>query len=245
MKQLAGTGPLLRLVLSRDRVLMPAWILALLVGVMALSASVMSLYPTAADRLKYYNINSASATFAVRNGPLYGSSLGELVTWSAGFVVLEVALVSLLTVIRHTRTEEEAGRRELIGSTAVGRHAGLAAAMIATCGANIVFALLVAAAMTARGLPVCGSLALGASSPSPGACSPQSVQWPHSSPGVRPAHAGSRSASLSRPSWCGPSPTSATSPGDRPAGSAGCRRSGGRIGCVPTPVSSGGSCLWP
>lgn len=162
MKELTGTGPLLRLILRRDRVLMPAWILALLVGVLGLSSWVISLYPSAADRRQYYDINSASATFAVRNDPLYGSTLGELVTWSVGFVVVEVALVSLLTVIRHTRTEEEAGRRELIGSTAVGRHAGLAAALIATCGANIVFALLVAATVTARGLPVSGSLALGA-----------------------------------------------------------------------------------
>ena len=36
-----------------------------------------------------------------------------------------VGLANLFTVTRHTRTEEEAGRRELLGSTVVGRHAGI------------------------------------------------------------------------------------------------------------------------
>ena len=47
-------------------------------------------------------------------------------------------------MIRHTRAEEEAGRRELLGSTVVGRHAGLAAALIATVGANLVMGVLLA-----------------------------------------------------------------------------------------------------
>jgi hypothetical protein len=35
-----------------------------------------------------------------------------------------VGLISLLTVIRHTRVEEETGRRELLGSAVVGRAVG-------------------------------------------------------------------------------------------------------------------------
>jgi len=41
-----------------------------------------------------------------------------------------IGLLALLTVVRHTRADEEAGRSELIGSTALGRHAQLAAALI-------------------------------------------------------------------------------------------------------------------
>ena len=162
MTSLTGTATLLRLVLRRDRALMPVWILGLLVAVMSYVSSIMSVYPTAAARQGYYDINASNATFVVRNGPLSGSSLGELVAWQAGFIPVTVALFSLLTVIRHTRTEEEAGRRELTGATAIGRHAGLAAAVIAACLADAVFALLVALGMTARGLPLSGSLALGA-----------------------------------------------------------------------------------
>ena len=42
----------------------------------------------------------------------------------AGLLALIAALVSVLTVVRHTRTEEEAGRRELLGATVLGRYAG-------------------------------------------------------------------------------------------------------------------------
>lgn len=37
--------------------------------------------------------------------------------------VIVTGLVSILLVIRHTRAEEQAGRRELLGAAVVGRHA--------------------------------------------------------------------------------------------------------------------------
>ncbi|MFD0746328.1 hypothetical protein ACFQ1L_34155 [Phytohabitans flavus] len=45
-------------------------------------------------------------------------------------MLLGVAIAALLTVVRHTRAEEEMGRRELIGSTVVGRHAALGGAFL-------------------------------------------------------------------------------------------------------------------
>lgn len=71
-------------------------------------------------------------------------------------------LISLLTVIRHTRAEEDAGRRELLGATAVGRPAGLIAALIATAGADLVLGMLVALGLLRQGLPAPGSVAFGA-----------------------------------------------------------------------------------
>jgi ABC-2 type transport system permease protein len=73
-----------------------------------------------------------------------------------------IALFSLLTVIRHTRTDEEAGRTELIGAAAVGRHAQLAAALIVTVAANLVLGLILCVAMIGQGLSAGGSLAFGA-----------------------------------------------------------------------------------
>ncbi len=84
-----------------------------------------------------------------------------MVAWRSGFVPVAVGLIGLLMVIRHTRTDEEAGRRELLGATVVGRRAGLAAALLATLGANLVMALLVTLALVGQGLPAGGSLALG------------------------------------------------------------------------------------
>jgi len=70
-------------------------------------------------------------------------------------------MANLFTVIRHTRTEEEAGRRELLGSTVTGRHAALAAALLVTFVADLVAATLVAGGLIGSGLPTAGSLALG------------------------------------------------------------------------------------
>jgi ABC-2 type transport system permease protein len=158
---MTGTWSLLRLVLRRDRLLMPLWIVCLAVAPMGYLSSIKAAYPDAASRQHFYDLNASSATFVVRNGPLYGSSVGNLLAWQCGFIPVVVGLIALLTVVRHTRTEEEAGRRELTGATVVGRHAGLAAAVIATCGACLVYGLLVGLGVAAQGVPAAGAFALG------------------------------------------------------------------------------------
>ena len=161
MSTLTGTGKLVRLILRRDRLLMPLWILFIAVVPISVASSFAALYPTAAARQQFAAISGANATFVALYGRLLGSSLGELVTWRSGFVPIVVGLLSLLTVIRHTRVEEESGRRELVGSTVVGRNAGLAAALLATFGANLVLACLLALGAMSQHLPAAGSLALG------------------------------------------------------------------------------------
>ncbi|MEU0790040.1 ABC transporter permease [Amycolatopsis sp. NPDC005961] len=158
---MTGTWSLLRLVLRRDRWLMPLWIVCLAVAPMGYLSSIKAAYPDAASRQHFYDLNASSATFVVRNGPLYGSSVGNLLAWQCGFVPVVVGLIALLTVVRHTRAEEEAGRRELTGATVVGRHAGLAAAVIAACGACLAYGLLVGFGLAAQGAPFAGALALG------------------------------------------------------------------------------------
>jgi polyether ionophore transport system permease protein len=158
MSTLVGTGKLVRLVLRRDRLVMPLWILGLCLVLISFPSSLRAVFPTAAERLRYAD----NAGFVALYGRLSGASLGEFVTWRAGFIPVVVGLISLLTVIRHTRVEEETGRRELLGSTVVGRHAGLAAALTATFGANLVLAALVALSMISQHLPAAGSLAFGA-----------------------------------------------------------------------------------
>jgi ABC-2 type transport system permease protein len=65
-------------------------------------------------------------------------------------------------MVRHTRQAEETGRAELIGAAVVGRHAGLAAALIVTVAANTVLAVLLGLGMTATGQPAGGSFTAGA-----------------------------------------------------------------------------------
>jgi ABC-2 type transport system permease protein len=157
MSALTGTSKLVRLILRRDRVIMPVWIVFLTLVLMSFPSSLRDVFPTEAARWQYAD----NAGFVALYGRLTGTSLGELVTWRGGFIPVMVGLISLLTVIRHTRVEEETGRRELLGSTVVGRHASLAGALIAICGANLILAALVALGMISQDLPATGSVALG------------------------------------------------------------------------------------
>jgi putative exporter of polyketide antibiotics len=71
------------------------------------------------------------------------------------------ALMSVILVIRHTRGDEEAGRLELVGATAVGRQAAPVAGVALALSASTVLGLLIMVVSVLLGLPAVGSLALG------------------------------------------------------------------------------------
>ncbi|WIM96951.1 ABC transporter permease [Actinoplanes oblitus] len=159
---MTGTGSLLRLILRRDRVILPLWVLLLGILPQVYLAGFQKLFATDAERLQYAHISATNAGFTGLYGPVSGDSLGELVVWRAGFVPVMIGLAALLTVIRHTRAEEEAGRSDLIRATVVGRWAQLAAALIATTLGCLVIGLMVTASMIGAGEPAEGSVAFGA-----------------------------------------------------------------------------------
>ena len=73
-----------------------------------------------------------------------------------------IAVAVILTVIRHTRADEESGRTELIDSTAVGRYASLTAAILLAGGASIAHrAASALQAFSPLDVPACGSVAFG------------------------------------------------------------------------------------
>ncbi|WFE30363.1 ABC transporter permease [Solwaraspora sp. WMMD791] len=162
MSALTGTGHLVRLILRRDRLILPLWIVWLSVMPANFAAAFPALYPTAADRSTFAQTSNANAALVALYGPVHTADLGGLVSWRISIVTVIVALISLLTVVRHTRAEEEAGRRELLGAAPIGRYAGPAAALIVVFAANLLLAGAVAAGLAGQGLPVAGSLALGA-----------------------------------------------------------------------------------
>ncbi|MEU8243980.1 ABC transporter permease [Actinoplanes missouriensis] len=159
---MTGTLRLLRLALRRDRVILPLWVLGLGLLPYVYASSFQTLFATEAERVDYARISAGNAGFLALYGPLHGDSLGELVVWRGGFVPVMVGLAALLTVIRHTRADEEAGRTELLRATVTGRFAQLTAALILTCGAALLTGAVVAVTTIGAGLPVAGSLALGA-----------------------------------------------------------------------------------
>jgi ABC-2 type transport system permease protein len=162
LSSFAGASALVRLIVRRDRLALPIWIVMPALLAVGIASTFVNLYPTAQARQAFAAQVASSPAETALLGAVYAPTLGGLVAWRwiiPGVVVL--GLANLFTVIRHTRTDEEAGRRELLGSTVTGRHADLAAALIVTLVADVVAGLLVAGGLTGSGLPAAGSLALG------------------------------------------------------------------------------------
>jgi ABC-2 type transport system permease protein len=160
---MTGTLGLLRLVLRRDRTIMPLWVLVLGILPYVYVTGFETLFGTAQERIHYAQISAANAGFIGLYGPLHGDSLGELTVWRGGFLPVMIGLAALLMVVRHTRADEEAGRTELIRAGVVGRFAPLAAAVLATVLACTVMGVIVAVTLIGEGLPAEGSIALAVS----------------------------------------------------------------------------------
>ena len=159
---LAGSGALAKLAVRRDRIMLAAWIYVLAILVVSTGYSFKGLYKTAASREAIAVGIGHDATTRALGGPLYGDSIGALTVYKVGAATaIAAGLMSIFIVIRHTRADEEAGRLELVGSTAVGRGAALAVGVLLAAGANAVVALLIFAGLAAIGLPPGGSAALG------------------------------------------------------------------------------------
>ena len=160
----AGTRALTALAVRRDRIGLAAAVYVITAGVAGTAWTLKRLYPTPAGRAALAATGGANPALRFLYGRLDGSSAGSLTTWRYGvWAGLFAALLAIFVVIRHTRSDEEAGRLELVGSAAVGRQAALVAALItATAGAGAVTVLL-CAVLPLTGLPAAGSalLALG------------------------------------------------------------------------------------
>ena len=160
----AGTWALVRINLRRDRLVVPTCVAGFTALLALTAASLDDLYPTAGDRRQLASaIGENPAISAIRGAPQGLDTLGGLVTFQAGVLVtVFVALMSLLLVNRHTRSDEEAGRTELVLSTATGRCAPAAAGLLTVAVADAGVAIGIATALIASGLPAAGSAALAA-----------------------------------------------------------------------------------
>lgn len=165
MTSLTATGPLTRFALRRDRMLVPVW-LVVLVGVVYVSAAATpGLYPTEAERVATAEGWNATPSVVALYGPLMDTgSLGELaMTKMTVLYAVFAAVMAMVLVRRHLRTEEESGRHELVGATVVGRGAPLAAALAEVVLVALLLGASCAVACVAGGLPWRGSVLFGAS----------------------------------------------------------------------------------
>ena len=163
IRSFSGTPGMLRLCLRRDRVILPLWVLLLSVPLATVYvASIEKVYPAAAARAALVASIMASPAQRALYGQVYNDSLGATGVWKAGMFHLLIAVAVILTVIRHTRADEESGRAELIESTPVGRYAGLTAALLMSFGASIVTGAIGGAGLMTTDVPPAGSVAFGA-----------------------------------------------------------------------------------
>lgn len=159
----AGAGTLVRLFARRDRIRLPCWLAVFVLTAGVSAAATIDLYPSTSQRVTaaetFNRANSLLAMYGRIYDPAAAGSFAVVKLGGLGAVF--VALLSIITILRHTRGDEESGRLELVAAGCVGRWAPLSAALAFAAGVNLVLALLTAAALVLGGLPAAGSLGFG------------------------------------------------------------------------------------
>ena len=142
-----GTLEVVRFILRRDRIRFPAWVLGVALGMVYVANALGTILDDAT--LQSFAIMASNPVMGLIGGPGFGFESIDLPKIIVGvyglYFMLAVALMSILTVSRHTRVEEQTGRAELVRANVVGRHAALTATLIVVSAMNILSSLLVAA----------------------------------------------------------------------------------------------------
>lgn len=145
---LTGLGHLLRFMLRRDRLWLPIWVLSLT----ALTAYFANAIAVVMDEesLQAMAVFTQNPVMVLITGPEFGDEAMTVPRFIVGnygvFLMIGAALMSILTVSRHTRSEEETGRAELVRAGVTGRHTQLIAALILTVFVNVLLSAGMAAA---------------------------------------------------------------------------------------------------
>lgn len=152
-----GVGSLIRLALRRDRVRLSVWIASLTLMMVYTPNALELAYPEEAQRVARVSLMKTPAAM-ILGGPMFGVRETDLGVMMANELMLTLivaaSIMSILTVIRHTRAEEEAGAAELVLSSVVGRYARTAAALILIAIVNAILALTMTAATASAGFAV-------------------------------------------------------------------------------------------
>lgn len=158
-----GVGALLRLALRRDRVRLSVWIALLTLMTVYAPNAIKLAYPEEAQRVARVNLMKTPAGM-IMGGPMFGGNDTDLGVMIANELMLTLivaaAILSILTVVRHTRADEEDGAAELVLSSVVGRYARTSAALILVGGVNAVLAVTMTVAMSATGFRVADTAAM-------------------------------------------------------------------------------------
>ncbi|WP_328359639.1 ABC transporter [Mycobacterium sp. NBC_00419] len=160
---LSGVRALIGFALRRDRVRLSVWIAALTLLMVYAPNGIKLAYPEEAQRQARVNLLKTPAGIML-GGPMFDGNQTDLGVMMANELMLTLivaaSILAILTVIRHTRAEEDSGAAELIVSSVVGRHARTAAALILVGAVNLTLAATMTAAMAATGFAVVDTAAM-------------------------------------------------------------------------------------
>ncbi|MEV0283553.1 hypothetical protein AB0H36_05465 [Kribbella sp. NPDC050820] len=164
MSTAAGTGTLLRFMLWQERRSLPWWLLGAGALLAFQSVGSQDLYNTPEKLAALRQTMTGNTAILAMSGPerLLGTIGGEVVFEVFAFLAVVIALMNMFLVGRHTRTDEETGRGELIRSTRIGRRAPLASALCLAVLADLAVALVLFVAAAGTGLPFAGSVLVAA-----------------------------------------------------------------------------------
>lgn len=162
MHGITGTGTLIRLALRRERIAIPIWALLVVFLLVGQAQRYLELMPTEAARQTFAEEAASNRVLIAFAGQLYGTSVAALTIWRNGdTAIILLALMIILTVIRHTRAEEESGRHELVGAGIVGRFAPLTASLIVACGGALLAGMMIVVGFVGLGFDLIGATAFG------------------------------------------------------------------------------------
>ncbi len=166
MRAYTGFWPLLRLALRRDRIKLPVWLLSIGIAAFYFANAIQIAYPEESDLVAIAGFMDSPAG-TVMSGPGYGWDQPTHATAFAGayalYLYIAAAFMAVLLVSRHSRSEEEAGRLELIRAAEVGRHAPLAVTAVLTAGASLTLGIVSALFVLPADYGVSGTWLFGAS----------------------------------------------------------------------------------
>ena len=123
-------------------------------------------YPGEAQRIARVNLLKTPAGIMM-GGPFFGGNetdLGVMMANELMFTLIVAAsILSILTVVRHTRAEEESGAAELVMSSVLGRSARTFAALVLVGAVNAILAITMTLALAATGFDLidCAGMCLG------------------------------------------------------------------------------------
>lgn len=159
-----GVLPLLRLAWRRDRWMVVAALLLMWVLTYYSAVATVDLYSDPASRIESATLANGLSSVIMTYGRVYDvesvAGLGGIKLQMIDFVIL--AFLTIAVVRRHTRSDEETGRFELLGAGGVDHRAPLAAAVGFAALVSLVGGVGIGVTAGVGGLPWPGSLLMGA-----------------------------------------------------------------------------------